>query len=729
MSNNPTSILKTNLISSRFSRRVCQRGDYHVSAVRFLNRERSARWLLCIGLLSPLMAFGTDARTAVRLDAGWAFYRGEEKDAAREDFNDSSWQRVSIPHTWNTEGDPPLTGYYRGPGWYRHSFNAPATWKRRRVFVRFEAASLVARVFLNGKELGEHKGGFQAFCLELTPHLRYGAANLLAVRVDNARREDVVPLSGDFTVFGGIYRPVSLIVTAPINISLLDHGSPGVFLKQVEVEPSRAVVEAAVEVSNGSTSAENVNVRVTVLDASGHAVLSEKRRAAAGAGETTPVVQKLELQKPHLWNGVGDPYLYTARVEILRNGRVADAIDQPLGLRSFRVDPARGAIMNGSPLQIRGVSRHQDWGGFGWAAGEKEQETDVRIMREMGANGVRLAHYQHSDYLHSLLDRQGMLVWSELSMVNDVRGTPAFLETTRQQLTELIRQNFNHPSIVMWSLYNELSPANKDNPVPIVENLTRLAKEEDPTRIITGAFSIDGIEKLPEVGKISQLVALNVYPGWYIETPAAMGSIIDRWNAFYGNRGLVISEYGAGASTDQHQQDFSQRAPGRAPNNWHPEEWQAVVHEANYAAIRERGFVPGSFLWAMFDFASAFRREGTTPGLNDKGLVTRDRKVRKDAYYFYQANWTTRPMVYITSRRDTLRKTASTPVKVYSNLPRVALRVNGKDYGELAGTDLHIFVWKEVALAEGENRIEVTASGFGETAKDSCVWTRRSDAR
>jgi beta-galactosidase len=680
------------------------------------------RLALAAALLAP-GAFAAGPRTIVRLDSDWKFHRGEAEGASAIDFQDSTWQPVSVPHTWNHEDDPPQTGYYRGPGWYRRVISAPAAWKGQRVFVRFEAASLVARVFLNGQDLGEHKGGFQAFCFELTPYLKTGAWNLLAVRVDNSRREDVIPLGGDFTVFGGIYRPVSLIVTGPVDITPLDYGSPGVFLKPREVGASPAVVEATAEVSNGTNAARDVEVLVTVLDAQHRTVTSARAKAVVAAGATAPVVQNLRIENPHLWNGVADPYLYTARVEILDGGRVVDALEQPLGLRSFHVDAARGAVLNGKPQQIHGVCRHQDWGGLGWAIGEKEQDTDMAIMRAMGVNGVRLAHYQHNDYFYSLCDRKGLLVWAELPMVNDVRGTPEFLDCARQQLTELIRQNQNHPSIVMWSLYNELSPSNKDNPVPIVENLNRLAKQEDPGRVTTGAFSIDGIEKLPGVARISELLALNVYPGWYVETAASMGSIIDKWNAFYGSRGLILSEYGAGASIHQHQQDFSQRTEVRAPREWHPEEWQTLVHEANYAAIRSRPYVPGSFLWNMFDFASASRKEGDTPGVNDKGLVTRDRTVRKDAYYFYQANWTTEPMVYITSRRDTARTIAETPVKVYSNLPKATLTVNGRNCGEAAASDLHVFLWKNIPLVDGENRIAVTAAGPGATRSDACIWT------
>lgn len=672
--------------------------------------------------LLVLLSSAAFARTVVPLNTGWRFHRGDVEGANTAAFDDSSWQQVAVPHTWNTDNDPPQAGYYRGSGWYRLRFNAPAKWKQQRVFVRFEAASLVARVFLNGTEIGEHRGGFQAFCFELTPSLRDRAENLLAVRVDNSIHEDVIPLSGDFTVFGGLYRPASLIITPEVDITPLDYGSPGVFLKTLDLGPARASVEAMAEVSNASAAAKKIDVRVTVLDREKRRVSSQSRSIEVAAGKTVPVSQQVLVEKPHLWNGVADPYLYTARVELFDGKRLLDAIDQPLGLRSFRIDAQRGVILNGKAQQIRGVCRHQDFAGVGWAITDRDQDLDMSLMREMGATGVRLAHYQHNDYFYRLCDGYGLLVWAEIPMVDSVRGTPAFLENVRRQLTELIRQNYNHPSIVMWSLFNEISPRNKDNPVPIVENLQALANAEDSSRITTGAFSIDGIENLPALARISHLLALNVYPGWYIETPSAMGPIIDHWNAFYGSNGLIISEYGAGASIHQHQQDFSDRAPGRPPRDWHPEEWQSIVHEQNYAAIQARPSALASFLWTMFDFASAGRKEGDAPGINDKGLVTRDRKIRKDAFYFYKANWSTEPMVYITSRRDADRTSAETPVKVYSNLAKVTLRVNGRSQGEVAGSDLHVFSWKSVTLDVGDNHIEVEGSSPNGTIRDSCIW-------
>lgn len=674
------------------------------------------------GLATVVAALPAGPRAVMPLDTGWRFQRSESAGAPSRDFDDSAWQTVRIPHTWNTDTNPPAAGYYRGPGWYRKWFQVPAQWKGRRIFARFEAASLVARVFLNGKELGEHKGGFAAFCYEITPHLAAGE-NLLAVRVDNSRSEDVIPLNGDFTIYGGLYRPVTLIATAPVSITMTDYASPGVLLQQPEVSSDRARVTAVVNVSNEAGGPRKIEVAVTVLNADGRRVVSERQNGEVPAGETRPVRLGFQIDKPHLWNGVADPYLYTARIELIDGGKVADSIDQPLGLRSFRFDPARGFVLNGKAQQVRGVCRHQDWDSVGWAIGEPEQDTDMRLIREMGATGIRLAHYQHNDYFYRLCDRYGLVVWAELALVDFVRATPEARENVRQQLTELIRQNFNHPSIVMWSLFNEISPKNQDDPVPIVQDLQQLAKAEDPWRPTTAAHSKDGIENLPKLVPVPDLLAHNAYPGWYFGKPGDMGAVIDQWNSALGSKGIMISEYGAGASIRQHQQDFSNRVEGRPPRDWHPEEYQALVHEKAYAAIQARPQVFGSFVWNMFDFAAANRNEGDEPAINDKGLVTRDRKVRKDAYFFYQANWTAEPMVYLTSRRDVNRTESSTPVKVYSNCEKVVLKVNGRDYGKAPDSGLHVFVWNPVSLEEGDNRIEVQGSVGGRVVRDTGQWS------
>jgi len=602
---------------------------------------------------------------------------------------------------------------------------AQAAWKKKRVFVRFEAASLVAKVFLNGKELGGHRGGFAAFCFELTPELNFDGTNTLVVRVDNKLQEDVIPLVGDFTVFGGLYRPVSLLVTEAVNLTPLDCGSPGVFIRQSNVSEKSAEVRVEAEVSNGKSVAVDVGVRVSILDAKGNQITTSTKKDHLDGGLVKTISQPITILKPHLWNGVADPYLYTIRVELLVDGKVTDALGQPLGLRDFSFDTQSGFLLNGQPQQIHGVNRHQDWAGTGWAISPAQQDTDMKIMREMGVTGVRLAHYQHNDYFYQLCDQNGLLVWAELPMVNEVHSSQAFVETTKQQLKELIRQNINHPSIILWSVYNEISPSNKDNPVPIVNDLKKLAQVEDTSRPVTGALSLEGIEKLHAVGQLNDVLALNVYPGWYTGVPEDMGAIVDKWNSTYGTNGIIISEYGAGANIQHHQQDFSGRT-GRAPKDWHPEEWESIVHEKNYAAINSRPGVFGSFAWNMFDFASAARNEGGTPGINDKGLVTRDRQTRKDAYFFYQANWAGTPMVHITSSRDVQRTNNITAVKIYSNCLKVTLKVNGENCGEQTGDVLHIFRWEEISLQAGENLIEAEAVSSGGIIRDACRWTYQS---
>ena len=661
------------------------------------------------------------SRAIVPFDDGWRFHLGDLDGASVADFDDTTWAPITLPHTWNTVVDPPQADYYRGPGWYRKSFQTPKDWKNRRVFVKFGAASLVAQVFLNGTRIGEHKGGFAAFCFELTPYLKLGSLNVLAVRVDNSPREDVSPLSGDFTVFGGLYRSVSLIVTAPLAITPLDYGSPGVFTRQHDVSADDAKVDATAEISNGSAAAQTVKVRFTLEDRDYAQVATARKQIAIPAGQTLPVTQMMAVKHPHLWNGTADPYLYTIRVEVVRGNSTVDIVEQPLGLRFFRFDPKRGLLLNGERVEIHGVDRHQDWAGLGWAIGPKEQDIDMQMMREMGVNAVRLAHYQHNDYFYQLADRNGLIVWAELAMVNWVRDTAAFRENVRQQLIELIRQNMNHPSILMWSLYNELKPANTVDPAGIVGELNELAKKEDPSRPTTGALSLDGIEKLHKLGEATDLLALNVYPGWYVQTPNDMGSMLDKWNEAYGSRGIILSEYGAGASIKQHQQIFVGRS-GRAPNDWHPEEWQSIVHEANYAEIRQRPFVFASFIWTMFDFSSANRKEGDQFGINDKGLVTRDRKIRKDAYFFYQSNWTKEPMVYITSRRDVERKTNETPLKVYSNCNSVSATVNDRPLDAARLQAPHVFVWPRILLDKGNNRVKATATCATRQIDDEVRW-------
>lgn len=658
----------------------------------------------------------------------WRFKLGEVADAAQPQFDDHDWQKVVLPHNWGWEEAQRGENYYRGPGWYRRALNigAPKPGKPRnevlrgkRYFLRFEAAGSVADVYLNGKLLGQHRGAFGAFCFEITKQLSPGGANLLAVRVSNASGSDVAPLSGDFSVFGGLYRPVHLIETDEICFVLTDHASPGVAWYQTSVTDEQAVLDVSAQVSNGTTRKEELTLAAIVLDAAGKRVAAIEQLVSVVPEVTAPFALRVVVPRPHLWNGRQDPYLHKAVVELrAKDGTVRDAVEQPLGLRSFRVDPERGFFLNGKPYHLHGVNRHQDRPNKGWAISVADMDEDMQLVKELGCTVIRCAHYQHSDYFYSLCDTAGILVWAELPQVNEIGTAPQFAETSRNQLLDLIRQNINHPSIFVWSLFNELWPGRPD-PHRELQDLNIVAHGEDPTRPTIAATAT---EQLPQMNKIPDLLGWNIYPGWYPGwgTKESFGAVLDRGRTMSRSGGFCVSEYGAGANVEHHEQD--PRQP-KTDGQWHPEEWQALVHESAWAAMKTRPFVWGTFVWNMFDFTSDSRHEGGIPGRNDKGLVTYDRRTKKDAFFFYKANWSDEPTLYITSRRFTERTKASTDVKIYSNASEVELLVNGMSQGKQAGGANCIFIWKDVKLQPGENHIEARARRDDHALGDSCVWT------
>jgi beta-galactosidase len=656
------------------------------------------------------------ARENTLLDSDWKFKSGESTNAEAADFNDANWQTVSIPHNWGWENAQQGKDFYHGPSWYRRELDiVPETGKR--YFLRFEAASLVADVYLNGRLLGEHRGGFGAFCYEITDALSTNM-NILAVRVSNAKEPDIAPLSGDFSVYGGLYRPVHLIVTGAENFTPTDHGSPGVAWLQTSVNETQAVLDVTAQISNSTKRRQSQILIATVLDAGGNPVARSEEKITLAPSVTAPYWLRVIVPQPHLWDGRKDPYLYKAVVELRSADDVVDSVEQPLGLRFYSIDPDKGFFLNGQPYHLHGVDKHQDRQDKGWAVSEADLDEDISLIKEMGCTVIRCAHYQHSDYFYSLCDQAGILVWAEIPQVNEINASPEFEETSRNQLLDLIRQNINHPSIFVWSLFNELWP-NRTDPHRELQDLKIVANGEDPTRPTIAATSNDG---MPQMNKVPDLLGWNIYPGWYSGwgTKDDFGASLDkrRYDSRYG--GFCVSEYGAGANVNQHEQNPEQP---ETDGQWHPEEWQSLVHEAAWAAMKTRPFVWGTFAWNMFDFAVNTRHEGGILGRNDKGLVTYDRKIKKDAFYFYKANWSEEPVLYITSRRFTERTNAATDVKIYSNANEVELLLNGVSQGKLNDGTNCVFVWKNVELKSGENKVEAKAENDGTYLTDSCVWT------
>lgn len=617
--------------------------------------------------------------------------------------------RVDLPHTWNAQDA--LSGkidYKRGIGNYEKNLFIRPEWKGKRLFIRFEGVNNIADVFINRRHIGEHRGGYGAFIFEITGKVEYGKENSILVRVNNGEQLDIMPLVGDFNFYGGIYRDVHLLITDETCISPLDYASPGVRLIQDSVSHRYAKVRAIVDLSNGSSGNQEVELNVRLLD--GQRVVKEGTKNVNLSGnEVMQQELTFEIDQPHLWNGRQDPFLYQAEVTLFRNGQMVDRVTQPLGLRFYRIDPDKGFFLNGKHLPLQGVCRHQDRSEVGNALRPQHHEEDVALMLEMGVNAVRLAHYPQATYFYDLMDKNGIIVWAEIPFVgpggyND-KGfvdLPAFRANGKEQLKELIRQHYNHPSICVWGLFNELTELG-DNPVEYIKELNVLAHQEDTTRPTTSASN-----QMGDLNLITDAIAWNRYDGWYGGTPADLGKWLDRMHKDHPEICIAISEYGAGASI-YHQQDSLVKT---VPTSWwHPENWQTYYHIENWKTISSRPYVWGSFVWNMFDFGAAHRTEGDRPGINDKGLVTFDRKVRKDAFYFYKANWNREePMLYLTGKRNTVRTQRLQTITAFTNLSGAELFVNGKSYGKAIPDSYAILEWKNVELEPGENEIKVVST-------------------
>jgi beta-galactosidase len=655
------------------------------------------------------------ARQRIDLNAGWRFIRSDVSGAENPAFNDSSWSSVNVPHTWNaSDGQDGGANYYRGTGWYRRHYTPPTTFSGKKLWLQFAGANQVADVWVNGTYLGQHRGGYARFRFDATSALKLGQDNVIAVKVNNASAADIAPLSADFTFFGGIYRNVSLHVVDPLSARMLDNAGPGVYLRQRSVTATSATVEVTTKIWNNFTSSRSVTVRTVITDAADNVVFDATTSPQTVAGNSAfQTTQTATIANPRRWQGKADPYLYTAHVEIRGDGVLADVVSERLGLRSFSVDANNGFFLNGQKLQIRGVNRHQDRLGKGWAISDAEHTQDFDIMDEMGVNGLRTAHYQQDQKVYNLADERGYVVWAEIPLVNNITDSAAFRSNASQQLREMIKQNYNHPSIIFWGIGNE--QRNSDTATnSLLDTLNGIVASEDPDRLSTYAHNGSITSSL---NNHSEVNGYNRYHGWYYGSYNDVGGFLDNLHSTQPTRRISLSEYGAGASIVQHQENPPNPVPD---SDWHPEEYQALFHEAHWAQIKARPYLWGTFVWNMFDFAADQRSEGDTYGRNDKGLVTYDRATRKDAFFLYKANWTSTPFVYLTSRRWTARTAASTTVKVYANVDSVTLKLNGSTVSTKTSSN-HIYTWA-VTLAPGANLVEVSGSRGGVTYTDAVTW-------
>ena len=585
---------------------------------------------------------------------------------------------VDLPHTWNNiDGQDGGNDYWRGTCTYKTRFAAPAfDAETQQVWLQFEGVNASAKVVLNGHEVMTHDGGYSTFRADITALLN--ESNELTVDVDNSKNDRVYPQKADFTFYGGIYRDVTLIVVNKNHIALGHLGGCG-----VQITPTVNGANADIEIK--TLTEGDGEVEFSILDAAGSEVLTGKGNDAT-----------VTLENAHLWDGVRDPYLYTCVVRLVLNGDVQDEVRQRFGVRSFHVDPQKGFFLNGRHYPLHGVSRHQDRKALGNAITRKMHDEDMQLIKELGANTIRLAHYQHDQYFYDLCDEAGMVVWAEIPYISE--HMPNGRENTISQMKELITQNYNHASIVCWGVSNEITISTKDKR-DMLDNhhvLNDLCHEMDKTRLTTLAcYAMCG--PFNPVAHITDLVSWNLYLGWYV--PGLF--LNDLWMEFfhlcYPNRPLGFSEYGAEGMPNLHS-DHPHRGD-------HTEEYQAIYHEYMLHCFAHHSWMWATHVWNMYDFAADARDQGGEPGMNHKGLVTFDRKTKKDSFYIYKAWWSDEPFVHICSKRYVDRTQSEIEVKVYSNQKNVSLYVNGEKLGEQEGE--HIFKFR--VKLNGETKVQAVA--------------------
>ena len=593
---------------------------------------------------------------------------------------------VALPHTWNAfDGQDGGNDYWRGIGTYEIDLPDPTPGKKQ--YIELQGANHVATVYCNGRELGTHKGGFSTFRFDLTSALKK-SGNVLTVVVTNAV-SDIYPQTADFTFYGGLYRDVSFIEVAPAHFDLLKDGTDAVF-----VTPH---CSGKTRLDLFPVNAAGCTLVVELKDAEGNVVGT----GAADAEDHAHVI--IDVNEPHLWNGMADPYCYTATASIVKGEEVQDSVTVTYGYRSFHVDPNTGFWLNGKNVPLRGVSRHQDRLDKGWAVSKADHEEDCALIKELGANTIRLAHYQHDQYFYELCNRTGFALWAEIPFISKFIPSEEAYENTISQMTELVAQNYNHPAIFFWGISNEILIGADNEPLrKNLRALHKLAKSMDPSRLTTIA-EVSGTPMDSEHVYITDVVSYNHYFGWYGGDVAQNGPWFDAFHKLNPDIPLGVSEYGVENIVKWHS--------AKPMNHDYTEEYANYYHHEMLKTFETRPYLWSTHVWNMFDFAADARNEGGIQGRNDKGLVTYDRKLKKDAFFIYKAYWTKEPMVYIAGRRWVDRAPEERNITVYTNCENITLVVNGVEVETKAAVD-HCVVFENVALKNGENTV---------TAKGCCV--------
>ncbi len=658
------------------------------------------RFLVLLSLLGSF--FAARAREVHDINRDWKFFTFNERDSSM----------VNLPHMWNQDALSGQKNYYRGIGNYLRYVDISSQWRGKRVFVKFYGANSVTHLMVNGRYVGEHRGGNNAFAFEVTRFLRYGRRNLFWVVVNNGRRIDVLPTTDFTNSYGGLFRRVEIIVTDDVALGFDDYGSDGVAIRCSDVSSDRVEGDAIVRLS--SLREKQVTVDVDIFDNEGNAVGSFSSRVRTEEGKEVTATIPFEVDAPVLWQGTDQPYLYRFRVRV-SDGTVSDEVTVRTGFRTVSVDAADGFLLNGRPYPLRGVVLYRDRPGVGTAVSEHQVAEDLDLICNMGANAIRVAEGTHCQEFYDLCDERGILVMTDAPFVGavflDSKGFynfEDFKQNGKMQLQELIWQNYNHPSLFAWGVFVE-PELRGDDPIPFIREMNAIAKALDPSRFTVGCSNKDG-----EVNTITDLIVWNHTFGWKEGMPEDIAIWQEQihsdpvWNKLHS----AVS-YKCGGSI-AHQTGRLEKS--RMMGNWHPENWQTHFHEVYLRTLRDDRRFWAVWVGNMFDFGTARFSFGEGNGVNDYGLMTFDRCTPKDAYYLYKANWNeSDPFVHIVGKRYAQRPEERRDIRVYSNLSEVELFVNGVSQGVRKG-NYGIFIWNQLLLPAGSNRIEARSGESSDSA-------------
>ncbi len=659
-------------------------------------------------------------RVVYTINDGWKFTKGSPFEAQLTGCDDSSWETVNIPHTWNDkDADDETPGFYRGPVWYRKQLFIDKSQEGRRAMIYFEGANQEVRFYLNGQFVGEHKGGYTRFCFDITPHLRYGQENLFAIYVNNVYNPNIPPLSADFTFFGGIYRDVYLQFMNPVHIATNDYASSGVYIRTPEVNNSAASVEITTLLTNDMPQATEIRVENIICDADGKEVKKTQAEVKLAAGETkADISKKIKIDSPRLWD-IDDPYRYMVYTRILdkRKGTLLDEVVNPLGLRWFKFDSEKGFFLNGKGRKLIGTARHQDYFQKGNALRDELHVQDVLLLKEMGGNYLRVSHYPQDPVIMEMCDKLGIVTSVEIPVVNAVTETEEFLHNSVEMAKEMVRQDFNRPSVMIWGYMNEIflrRPYTEGKQLEdyyrftekVARALEATIREEDPSRYTMMAYhNMPQYYEDAHLTEIPMIQGWNLYQGWYEPDINEFQRLLDRAHKAYKGKVLMVTEYGPGVDPRVHSYqperfDFSQ-------------EYGLVYHKHYLNEMMKRPFIAGSSLWNLNDFYSESRVDAV-PHVNNKGVVGLNRE-KKDVYWFYKTALSRRPILVIGNREwksrggvvNTAQKECIQSVPVFSNAEEVELFVNNKSLGKKKIENNYALF--DVPFVGGENLLEAVA--------------------